>query len=104
MSGHSYGLHLGAAFAAAAIVLGAPAAQAFTMNTLSNPGGGSSYSDPADRLGDALNGKSTTQQQQGGFQFSITGADGANRPFGGFGSGSDSVGRPLDYSKPESLR
>ncbi len=75
--------------AAAAFVVTAPAAHAFTMNTLSNPDGGARYTDPGDQLQDIVKGKTTTDQNVGGLHFSVGGSQ------GGAGS-SDPVGRPLD--------
>lgn len=75
---------------AAALVAAAPAAQAFTMDTMANSSGGTRYVDPGDQLEDMANGKATTTQQQGigGLRFGIGGA--------GSVSGSNPVGAPPD--------
>ena len=81
--------------AAAAIVaaLGsATAAQAFTMNTLSNSNGGTRYADPGDRIEDAAKGNTTTPNNNG-VQFNFGGR--SNR----FGSSRDLVGEPPDQSR-----
>ncbi len=84
---------------AAALVV-APAAQAFTMNTMTDPGGGAKVVDPAAPLEDAAKGKTTTQQ--GGLQFSIGPSEGI-RPgsFGssGFSSGNRNLWTPPDQSR-----
>jgi hypothetical protein len=79
----------GLAFVAAALVLAAPAAHAFTMDTIANSNGGSQYVDPGDRLEDLANGKATTAEQQGvgPLRFGVGGAGGVSR---------NPVGAPLD--------
>jgi hypothetical protein len=85
----SHARRLGFAVAAAVLVVTAPAAHAFTMNTLSSPDGGARYADPGDQLQDMAKGKTTTDQSAGGLHFSV----GGSQDGGGF---SDPVGRPLD--------
>jgi len=92
-------LHL--AIVATALVVAAPAAHAFTMDTMTNPDGGARYADPADRLGDVAKGK-TTDQQGGGLQFSVGPSNGLARdrfgPAGG-SSPSNRIGAPPDQSR-----
>jgi hypothetical protein len=82
---------LGLAIVTAALVIGAPAAQAFTMDTIANSNGGAKYADPGDQLEDLGNGKTTTVPGNNGLQFG----------FGSFGSSSsrNPVGLPPDQSR-----
>jgi hypothetical protein len=70
----------------------ATAAQAFTMNTLSNSSAGTRYADPGDRIEDAAKGNTTTPGTTG-LQFNFGGR--SNR----FGSSKDLVGEPPDQSR-----
>jgi hypothetical protein len=91
-------LHL--AIVATALVVAAPAAHAFTMDTMTNPDGGARYADPADRLEDAAKGKTT--QQGGGLQFNVGPSTGSPRDRFGPSSGlapGVRVGTPPDQSR-----
>jgi hypothetical protein len=66
----------------AALVVAAPTAHAFTMNSMTDPGGGTKYVDPDVPLSDAAKGKTTTEPDFGGLQFNV----GPTDRFG-FGSG-----------------
>ena len=81
------GLYL--AFVASALVFAAPAARAFTMDTIANSNGGSRYVDPGDRLEDLANGKTTTTEQHGvgTLRFGVGGSNGSSR---------NPVGAPID--------
>ncbi len=81
---------LGAGLLAAALLVAVPAAHAFTMNTLSNPGSGPDYSYSGDQLGDSAKRTTTTEQSVRGLQFNVGPSHGAAL--------SDPVGRPLDQS------
>jgi hypothetical protein len=79
------------AIVTAALVMGAPAAHAFTMDTIANSNGSSKYVDPGDQLEDLGKGKSVTDPESNGLHF-------------GFGSGGSSgsrnpVGLPPDQSR-----
>jgi hypothetical protein len=79
-----------------ALLIGAPAAHAFTLDTIATPGGGTKYTDPADQVGDMAKGKSQTDQNGGsGFHFSA-GPSSSDRfsPFGGA-----QIGPPPDHSR-----
>jgi hypothetical protein len=88
---------------ATALVVAAPVAHAFTMNTLSNPDGSASYVDPADRLEDAAKGKTTPQPGTGGLQFHVGPSDGSAfgrvSPFNQTGPDGRNVWRPPDQSR-----
>jgi hypothetical protein len=78
--------------AAVALVAVAPAAHAFTMDTIANSNGGSQYMDPGQQLEDAASGKSAAGQQHsfGDLRFGAGSV-------GGLGySGRSPVGAPLD--------
>ena len=77
--------------AAVALVALAPAAHAFTMDSIANSNGGTQYVDPGEQLEDAANGKGTATQQRGfgGLRF------GAGPSAGGY-SGGNPIGAPLD--------
>lgn len=92
-------LHL--AIVATALVVAAPAAHAFTMDTMTNPDGGARYADPADRLEDTAKGKAT-DQQGGGLQFNVGPSSGLARDRFGPASGSSPgtrIGAPPDQSR-----
>jgi hypothetical protein len=55
----------------AALVVGAPAAHAFTMDTIATPNVGSKYTDPADQYKELGKGKTTTDSDTNGFHFTI---------------------------------
>jgi len=78
------------AFVTAALVMGAPAAHAFTMDTIANSNGASKYVDSGEQLEDMAKGKTTVAPAQNGLQFGA----------GSFSSGSRSpVGLPPDQSR-----
>jgi hypothetical protein len=94
-------MRLRATITAAALVVAAPAAHAFTMNTMTNPGGAATYTDPADQLKDATKGKTTTPPGVG-LEFSV--GPSSTSPWGrgpssSFGSGKAIIGAPPDQSK-----
>jgi len=101
MQGNVRAKRLHPAIVATALVVAAPAAHAFTMDTMTNPDGGARYADPADRLGDAARGK-TTDQQGGGLQFNVGPSSGLARdrfgPSSGFSPGTR-IGAPPDQSR-----
>ena len=79
------------AIVTAALVIGAPAAHAFTMDTIANSNGGAKYADPGDQLEEMGKGKTTTLPDNNGLRF-------------GFGSGGSAgprnpVGLPPDQSR-----
>ena len=77
--------------AAVALVAVAPAAHAFTMDTIANSNGGSRFVDPGEQLEDAANGKATVTEQHnfGGLRFGVG-------PSASGLSGSNPIGAPLD--------
>jgi hypothetical protein len=78
------------AIVTAALVVVAPAAHAFTMDTIANSNGGANYVDPGDRLEDMAQGKTTTEPAVGGLHFGgVSGSFGPHDP----------VGRPPDQSQ-----
>jgi hypothetical protein len=80
------------AIVAAALVAGAPAAHAFTMETIANSNGKTTYVDSGDRLEDAAKNRTTpTPGSNGGLQFSVGPSD-------RFGP-SSRVGQPIDQSR-----
>jgi hypothetical protein len=80
------------AIVAAALVAAAPAAHAFTMDTIANSNGKSTYVDSGDRLEDAAKNRTApTPGSNGGLQFSIGPSDRS-------GPGSN-VGKPIDQSR-----
>jgi hypothetical protein len=88
---HSGVQRLGLAIVTAALMVGAPAAHAFTMDTIANSNGGSKYVDQGDQLEDMAKGKSTTDPGSNGLRF-------------GFGSSASTgsrnpVGLPPDQSR-----
>jgi hypothetical protein len=72
------------AIVTAALVIGAPAAHAFTMDTISNSNGGAKYVDPGDQLEDLGKGKTTTDPGSNGlhFGFGSSGSSGSRNPVG----------------------
>src|SRR6201987_3183802 len=60
---------LGLAIVTAALMVGAPAAHAFTMDPIANSNGGSKYVDQGDQLEDMARGKSTTDPGSNGLHF-----------------------------------
>jgi hypothetical protein len=103
MPDHRQRMRLRLAIVATALVVAAPAAHAFTMNTLSNPDSGTRYADPGDRLEDAAKGKTTPKQGFEGLQFHVDPSDGPawNRgsPFGSSSSRGQIIGAPPDQSR-----
>jgi hypothetical protein len=63
------------AIMAAALVVGAPAAHAFTMDTIANSNGSVKYVDPGDQLKDAGKAKTTDPDSNNGFKFSVGPSD-----------------------------
>jgi hypothetical protein len=81
---HSGVKRLGLAIVTAALMVGAPAAHAFTMDTIANSNGGSKYVDQGDQLEDMAKGKSTTDPGSNGlhFGFGSSGSTGSRNPVG----------------------
>ena len=80
------------AIVTAALVIGAPAAHAFTMDTIanSNSNGGGRYVDSGEQLEDMAKGKTTVDPGTNGLHFGL----------GSFSSGSrNPVGLPPDQSR-----
>jgi hypothetical protein len=80
------------AIVTAALVIGAPAAHAFTMDTIANSNGGNRYVDSGEQLEDMAKGKTTVDPGTNGLHFGL----------GSFSSGSGSrnpVGLPPDQSR-----
>jgi hypothetical protein len=79
------------AIVTAALVVGAPAAHAFTMDTIANSNGGSKYVDPGDQLEDLGKGKTIDSPASNGLHFGA----------GSFGSSGsrNPVGLPPDQSR-----
>ena len=78
------------AFVTAALVMGAPAAHALTMDTIANSNGASKYVDSGEQLEDMAKGKTTGAPAANRLQFGV----------GSFGSGSwNAVGLPPDQSR-----
>jgi hypothetical protein len=88
---HSGVKRLRLAIVVAALVIGAPVAHAFEMDTIANSNGGAKYADPGDQLEDLGKGQSTT----------VPGNNGLHFGFGSSGSSSSSnpVGLPPDQSR-----
>jgi hypothetical protein len=76
---------------AAALVIGVPAAHAFTMDTIANSGGGANYVDPGDQLEDMAKGKATTDSGNNGLHFGVGSFSGSAQ--------SNRVGLPPDQSR-----
>jgi hypothetical protein len=72
------------AIVTAALVIGAPAAHAFTMDTIANSNGGAKYADPGDQLEEMGKGKTTTVPDNNGlhFGFGSVGSAGPRNPVG----------------------
>jgi hypothetical protein len=81
---HSGVQRLGLAIVTAALMVGAPAAHAFTMDTIANSNGGSKYVDQGDQLEDMAKGKSTTDPGSNGlhFGFGSSASTGSRNPVG----------------------
>jgi hypothetical protein len=79
------------AIVTAALVVGAPAAHAFTMDTIANSSGGAKYVDPGDQLEDMAQGKTTTNPGSTGLHFGA-GSGGSAGP-------RNPVGLPPDQSR-----
>ena len=74
----------------AALVIGAPTAHAFTMDTIANSNGGNRYVDSGEQLEDMAKGKTTVDPGTNGLHFGA----------GSFSSGSrNPVGLPPDQSR-----
>ena len=80
------------AIVTAALVMGAPAAHAFTMDTISNSNGGSRYVDPGDQLEDLGKGKAIPDSSSNGLHFGVG-------SFGSSGGTRNPVGLPPDQSR-----
>jgi hypothetical protein len=80
------------AIVTAALVMGAPAAHAFTMDTISNSNGGAKYVDPGDQLEDLGKGKAIPDQGSNGLHFGVG-------SFGSSGGSRNPVGVPPDQSR-----
>jgi hypothetical protein len=79
------------AIVTAGLVIGAPAAHAFTMDTIANSNGGNRYVDSGEQLEDMAKGKTTTI---------APGTNGLHFGAGSFSSGSrNPVGLPPDQSR-----
>jgi len=76
---------------AGALVVAAPAAHAFTMDTIANSNGGARYTGQGDQFDDMSKGKTTTQQDAGGLHFGFG-------PSSGYAPGSR-IGAPPDQSR-----
>jgi hypothetical protein len=88
---HSGVKRLRLAIVAAVLMVGAPAAHAFTMDTISNSNGGSKYVDQGDQLEDMARGKTTTDPGSNGLHFGV-GSGGSMGP-------RNPVGLPPDQSR-----
>jgi hypothetical protein len=75
---------LGLAIVTAVLMVGAPAAHAFTMDTIANSNGGSKYVDQGDQLEDMARGKTTTDPGSNGLHFGVgsVGSTGPRNPVG----------------------
>ena len=78
------------AFVTAALMIGAPAAHAFTMDTIANSNGGAKYVDPGDQLEDMAKGKTTVDPGTGGLHFGVNSSNSGSR---------NPVGLPPDQSR-----
>jgi hypothetical protein len=82
------------AIVTAALVIGAPAAHAFTMDTIANSNGGSKYVDPGDQLEDLGKGKAIPDSGSNGLHFGV-----GSGSFGSSGGARNPVGLPPDQSR-----
>ena len=74
----------------AALAIGAPAAHAFTMDTIANSNGGNKYVDSGEQLEDMAKGKTTVDPGTNGLHFGL----------GSFSNGPrNPVGLPPDQSR-----
>jgi hypothetical protein len=55
----------------AALLIGASAVHAFTMDTIANSNGGAKYVDPGDQLEDLAKGKTTADPGSNGLHFGV---------------------------------
>jgi hypothetical protein len=83
---------LGLAIVTAALLMGAPAAHAFTMDTIANSNGGAKYVDPGDQLEDLGKGKAIPDPGSNGLHFGV-GSGGSS------GGARNPVGLPPDQSR-----